>query len=122
MNTVGKHSDYKKLGEFSSWDILQKDESWSEDANNAVKEAIFKAITAMQADPSSVRRGKWVKATGMMPPEAVGVYECSVCGRCEDYHIPARLRERTPFCPWCGAKLLTDDEIADGIGQAFSPD
>ena len=29
---------------------------------------------------------------------------------------------RKPFCPNCGAKMMSDDEIADGIGQTFSPD
>ena len=26
------------------------------------------------------------------------------------------------YCSCCGARMMSDDEIADGIGQAFSPD
>ena len=57
------------------------------------------------ADVAPVKHGKWVRARGMMPPEAFGVYECSVCGWMQDYHIPTRMREKTPFCPGCGARL-----------------
>lgn len=61
---------------------------------------------APAADVAEVRHGRWVRATGMMPPEAFGVYECSLCGYTQDYHIPVRMREKTPFCPGCGAKLV----------------
>lgn len=61
------------------------------------------------ADVAEVRHGRWVRASGMMPPEAFGVYECSLCGYTQDYHIPTRLRKKTPYCPWCGAKLEGND-------------
>ena len=65
------------------------------------------------ADVVKVERGIWVRTSGMMPPEAFGVYECSICGMTQDYHIPARLRRKTPFCPWCGAKL-NGEEVNNG--------
>lgn len=65
---------------------------------------------APAADVEPVRHGKWVRASGMMPPEAFGVYECSLCGWTQDYHIPVRMRKKTPFCPGCGAKLEGDDD------------
>ena len=61
------------------------------------------------ADVAPVMHGRWVRASGMMPPEAFGVYECSLCGWTQDYHIPTRLRQKTPYCPWCGAKLEGND-------------
>ena len=62
------------------------------------------------ADVAEVRHGRWVRAGGMMPPEAFGVYECSLCGYMQDYHIPTRMREKTPFCPGCGADLREDKD------------
>ena len=57
-------------------------------------------------DAEPIRHGKWIKMTGMMPPEFHGHYECSECG----WHL-AGIRdtknheENFSYCPNCGAKM-----------------
>ena len=54
------------------------------------------------ADVRPVVRGKWIKMTGMMPPECTGHYECSLCG----WHGRHSSIEREfNFCPNCGADM-----------------
>ena len=88
--------------------IIQKDESWSEDAKNAAKEAIYKAITAMQNDPPSVRRGKWEKARNRKALSYADVYaECSVC-----HGEPVFAGRKYRFCPRCGAEMQKEEDDA----------
>lgn len=56
-------------------------------------------------DSSLEGDGEWVLVSGMMVPEMKGLYQCSLCGYSQDYHIPERLRELSPFCPGCGKRL-----------------
>lgn len=72
--------------------------SWN-DAMNIVEEA-----PAVDAAP--VVHGRWVKMTGMMPPEYHGHYECSEC----QWHMKGlrnswTREEEMSFCPNCGAKM-----------------
>lgn len=61
----------------------------------------IKAIPAADVEP--VRHGRWVKMTGMMPPEFTGHYSCSECDWfCKKHSI----RETEfDFCPGCGAEM-----------------
>ena len=69
----------------------------------------FEAIrNAPTVDAEPVRRGEWVKMRGMMPPEYMGLKECSVCG----WHIDPMGRyafekqeSELHYCPHCGAKM-----------------
>lgn len=61
-----------------------------------------------------VRHGKWVKMRGMMPPEYMGLKECSVCG----WHINPigrtafdKHESEFCYCPHCGARM--DEQFAD---------
>lgn len=72
---------------------------WSSDVLNAIRSA-----PTVQLAP--VVHGKWVKMTGMMPPEYHGHYECSECG----WHMKGirnswTREEELSFCPGCGAKI-----------------
>ena len=58
------------------------------------------------ADAEPVVHGRWVKMTGMMPPEYHGHYECSEC----QWHMKGlrnswTREEELLFCPNCGAKM-----------------
>lgn len=65
---------------------------------------------APAADVEPVRHGRWIKSTGMMPPEFAGNYHCSECG----WHgISAKEREYKR-CPECGARM---DEEADNVQE-----
>ena len=61
-------------------------------------------IPAVDAVP--VVHGRWVKMTGMMPPEYHGHYECSECG----WHMKGlrnswTREEEMTYCPNCGALM-----------------
>lgn len=60
----------------------------------------IKAIPA--ADVELVRHGRWVKMTGMMPPEFHGHYACSECGWSGKNFLNELQFRR---CPECGAKM-----------------
>lgn len=52
------------------------------------------------------KRGMWIKATGMMPPEFHGHYCCSECGNFANMKPPFGNREDlSKFCPSCGARM-----------------
>lgn len=64
----------------------------------------IKGVKAVDAVP--VAHGRWVKMTGMMPPEYHGHYECSECG----WHMKGlrnswTREEEMTYCPNCGAKM-----------------
>lgn len=67
-------------------------------------------ISALRTRPEQ-KAGKWIKPTGMMPPEYMGVYRCSECGEIamrdwkELHH-----QTLTKYCPNCGAKMLKEGE------------
>ena len=50
------------------------------------------------------QKGRWVKATGMMPPEFHGRPQCSNCGHFAMWYKIGHV-ELTPFCPWCGKPM-----------------
>ena len=58
----------------------------------------------IEAEP--VKLGRWIKMTGMMPPEYHGHYECSEC----HWHMKGirsswTREEELTYCPNCGAKM-----------------
>ena len=70
---------------------------------------VIESIPAMDAAP--VVHGRWIKMTGMMPPEYHGHYECSECG----WHMKGlrnswTREEELNYCPNCGARMETKNE------------
>ena len=52
------------------------------------------------------KKGEWIKATGMMPPEFHGHHCCSECGNFANMEPPFGNREDlSKFCPNCGADM-----------------
>lgn len=69
-------------------------------------------------DAEPVRHGRWIKMTGMMPPEFTGHFECDNCG----WH--GKLNERETdcnFCPGCGAKMSVGFPSFDGDDCKSTP-
>lgn len=61
----------------------------------------------VQVEPKT---GKWIKATGMMPPEFHGHHCCSECGNFANMEPPFGNREDlSKFCPNCGIRMLRED-------------
>lgn len=57
-------------------------------------------------------KGKWIKPTGMMPPEYHGHYECSECGfwAMRDWAKPWKGVVLSKFCGGCGAEMLEEED------------
>lgn len=60
---------------------------------------------APTVDAVPVVHGKWVKATGMMPPEYFGKHVCSVCDHFAPNYFQGTHEWLSPICPCCGAKM-----------------
>lgn len=89
-------------------DALKKDLTRFYDNEVTARELIDEQPT-IEAEP--VRHGRWIKMTGMMPPEYHGHYECSEC----HWHMKGlrsswTREEELTYCPNCGA-------IMDGGGD-----
>ena len=57
-------------------------------------------------DAALVVHGRWVKMTGMMPPEYYGHYCCSECKwRMKGLRNSWTREEELSYCPNCGAKM-----------------
>lgn len=72
------------------------------------------ALELLKEQP--IVHGRWVKMTGMMPPEYHGHYECSECR----WHMRGprdslRKEEELSYCPNCGAKM--DLENKNNVGK-----
>ena len=62
--------------------------------------------TTLQEVQKDRKKGKWIKATGMMPPEFHGHHCCSECGNFANMEPPFGNREDlSKFCPNCGADM-----------------
>lgn len=88
-------------------------------AKEAIRNKIVSASTVVRmwdildsapaVDAVPVVHGRWVKMTGMMPPEYHGHYECSEC----QWHMKGlrnswTREEEMTYCPNCGAKMDGD--------------
>lgn len=52
------------------------------------------------------KKGEWIKAKGMMPPEFHGYHYCSECGDFASMDVPYGSRENlSNYCPNCGADM-----------------
>lgn len=94
-------------------EYLMTNMGWHDDDGYAVDDAdekraiitdLVNGIPAVDAVP--VVHGRWVKMTGMMPPEYHGHYECSEC----QWHMKGlrnswTREEELSYCPNCGAKM-----------------
>lgn len=72
------------------------------DEIEAVRITIRKQLPIVEAEP--VKHGRWIKMTGMMPPEYHGHYQCSEC----QWHMKGirnswTREEELTYCPNCGA-------------------
>ncbi len=75
------------------------------------------ALELLKEQPTTnTAHGRWVKMTGMMPPEYHGHYECSEC----QWHMKGlrnswTREEELSYCPNCGAKM--DLENKNNVGR-----
>ena len=82
---------------------------------------VWEALSHAQRDvallPSAQperKKGKWIKATGMMPPEFRGHHCCSECGNFANMEPPFGNREDlSKFCPNCGADMREREKCGE---------
>lgn len=87
------------------YDYLMKNASMDSQPR-AIRRAAKMVIEFPAADVVPVRRGHWVKMTGMMPPEFTGHYECSECRWfCKKHGVK---ETDFDFCPGCGADMRVE--------------
>mgnify|MGYP004553428567 CR=1 FL=1 len=72
-----------------------------------VVSAMIDELPAVDAEP--VRYGKWIKASGMLPPECHDKKRCSVCANFALHDRLGRVRPSN-YCPNCGAKMDEEQE------------
>lgn len=74
-------------------------------ANHLGVKAIVEQIDRMPTIESERKTGRWVKATGMMPPEHTGRHCCSECDEFAPVDWKTHKEELTDYCPHCGLKM-----------------
>lgn len=84
---------------------MRGDETWYDYYHKAL-DAIAK-LPPVDAVP--VKRGRWYKPGGMMPPEYAGVYRCSECDRFAMRDWKSHKQVLSDYCPWCGARMEDSD-------------
>lgn len=81
------------------------------DCHNGICKEFKKIGTSEDFEKEVLKRtkpktGRWIKATGMMPPEFHGHHCCSECGNFANMEPPFGNREDlSKFCPHCGAEM-----------------
>ena len=67
---------------------------------------VLENIKDLPSAEPQIKKGKWIKANGMAPPEYTGRYVCSECGHYALMKPPYGNRQiLSNFCPNCGAKM-----------------
>ena len=96
------------MGRLIDADVLKTDLTRFYDNEVTAKQLIDEQPTI---DAAPVAHGRWIKMTGMLPPEYHGHYCCSEC----QWHMKGlrnswTREEELLYCPNCGAKMEADDE------------
>ena len=68
----------------------------------------FDVIEELPSAQPEQKPGKWIKPTGMMPPEYAGVYRCSECGSFAMRDWKTHKQTLTDYCPSCGARMESE--------------
>ena len=84
--------------------------AWS--ANAVYSDVMEGALLELPSAQPGIKTGRWIKPTGMMPPEHHGHYECSECGAwaMRPWLRPWKGVVLSDFCPACGAPMRKDGE------------
>ncbi len=83
---------------------LQKEVDYWHELSNSYEQTIVRLTEAASAQPER-KKGKWIKPTGMMPPEYAGVYRCSECGSFAMRDWKTHKQTLTNCCPYCFADM-----------------
>lgn len=100
--------------------MSDKDAIYRQDAIDAVNELTYPSslvdvkqkLVQLPSAQQEQKKGKWIKATGMMPPEFHGHHCCSECGNFANMEPPFGSREDlSKFCPNCGADMRGEQDV-----------
>lgn len=83
---------------------------WYEGYNTGLETAITISEHMPFVNAVPIKYGRWVKMTGMMPPEYHGHYCCSEC----QWHMKGlrnswTREEELSYCPNCGTKMNLEE-------------
>ena len=103
MRLIDADALKKSICEYASEPVKVNDRRWDTKCRAIILDVIGTIESAPTVEP---KRGRWVKMTGMMPPEYHGHYECSECG----WHMKGlrntwTREEELTYCPNCGARM-----------------
>lgn len=73
-------------------------------ARNQYDADVLALETVPSAEPER-KKGKWIKPTGMTPPEYVGVCRCSECDEFAMRDWKTHKQTLTDCCPYCFADM-----------------
>lgn len=95
------------MGRLIDADVLKTDLTRFYDNEVTAKQLIDEQPTI---DAAPVAHGRWIKMTGMLPPEYHGHYCCSEC----QWHMKGlrnswTREEELLYCPNCGARMDADE-------------
>ena len=98
--------------------LHEKAKSYSPSMFSTEGECYIAKVIAMEAlkevadmpavDAKPVKRGKWMTADGMLPPEYHGKKYCSVCSEFA-LHDRFGREQLSCFCPNCGVKMVSHE-------------
>lgn len=100
--------------------IFDADDAWESGYNTAM-EGIMEWIEHMpSADVQPVKRGRWIEKEAYEEDKQMGFNFQIVCSNCDEQNSVLYFDEnseptekyfmRTPWCPWCGARMDGDSE------------
>jgi len=79
--------------------------------NNAIEDDSLALLREQSSDKNINIHGKWIRLTGMAPPEYHGHKICSVCECFAPYDPIHPWREMlSSYCPGCGAKMGVSED------------
>lgn len=98
MGNIKRHKDCPFRTKLGNCDAVG---GFCTSVNETICEGIHKALNRDVRE-----KGKWIKATGMMPPEFHGHHYCSECGNFANMKPPFGNREDlSKYCPNCGVDM-----------------
>ena len=107
IQAISRTKEGDTMGRLIDADVLKTDLTRFYDNEVTAKQLIDEQPTI---DAAPVAHGRWIKMTGMLPPEYHGHYCCSEC----QWHMKGlrnswTREEELLYCPNCGARMDADE-------------
>lgn len=106
MRAIDADALIEEVKKYANEPLKLHDRRWTSRCTAIIEDMIGTIKMQPTLDAVPVVHGRWVKMTGMMPPEYHGHYECSEC----QWHMKGlrnswTREEELLYCHNCGAKM-----------------